>query len=644
MSQKPYYITTPIYYPSGKWHLGTCYTTVVCDAIARFKRMSGFDVFYLTGTDEHGQKIEKKAAESGLDTKKYLDIQIESLKKVWDVYDISYNKFIRTTDAEHEAAVKRIFQKLYDKGDIYKSEYEGWYCVPCESFWTKSQLVDGKCPDCGRPVEKTRESSYFFRLSKYQDRILKLYEEHPEFLEPKSRMNEMVNNFLKPGLLDLCVTRTSFKWGIEVPFDPDHIIYVWIDALTNYITALGYESDDNSLFKKYWPADIHMMAKEIIRFHSIIWPAILMALDIPLPKKIFGHGWILFGGDKMSKSTGNVIDPLILADRYGIDAIRFYLLRDIPFGVDGNYTNTLLLNRINTDLANTYGNLISRTIAMLYQYCDGKIPDKGDVLPQDEELINIAQSLLKNVTQRMDNLEIPDAIGEIFKLLQRANKYIDETTPWVLFKEKDMARLSAVMYNLAETIRIATVALLPFMTRATVTVLDAFGVGKEGRTFDSIKKFGYTKVGTPVNKIAPIFPRYDIAKENDELAKLSDDIEDNAVASEEEKKPEIGLSDFEKLDLRTGKVLACEKVEKADKLLHLTVDCGGKKRSIVSGIAKYYSPEEMVGKTVVIIANLAPVKLRGILSEGMILCASDENGKLALVSPDKELDSGSEVR
>lgn len=644
MSQKPYYITTPIYYPSGKWHLGTCYTTVVCDAIARFKRMSGFDVFYLTGTDEHGQKIEKKAAESGLDTKKYLDIQIESLKKVWDVYDISYNKFIRTTDAEHEAAVKRIFQKLYDKGDIYKSEYEGWYCVPCESFWTKSQLVDGKCPDCGRPVEKTRESSYFFRLSKYQDRIIKLYEEHPEFLEPKSRMNEMVNNFLKPGLQDLCVTRTSFKWGIEVPFDPDHIIYVWIDALTNYITALGYESDDDSLFKKYWPADIHMMAKEIIRFHSIIWPAILMALDIPLPKKIFGHGWILFGGDKMSKSTGNVIDPLILADRYGIDAIRFYLLRDIPFGVDGNYTNTLLLNRINTDLANTYGNLISRTIAMLHQYCDGKIPDKGAVLPQDEELISIAQSLLKNVTQRMDNLEIPDAIGEIFKLLQRANKYIDETTPWVLFKEKDMARLSAVMYNLAEAIRIATVALLPFMTRATVTVLDAFGVGKEGRTFDSIKKFGYTKVRTPVNKIAPIFPRYDIAKENEELAKLSDDMEDNTAASEEEKKPEIGLSDFEKLDLRTGKVLACEKVEKADKLLHLTVDCGGKKRSIVSGIAKYYSPEEMVGKTVVIIANLAPVKLRGILSEGMILCASDENGKLALVSPDKELVSGSEVR
>lgn len=649
MSQKKtYYITTPIYYPSGKWHLGTCYTTVICDALARFKRMSGFDVFYLTGTDEHGLKIEQKAIECGIDTKKFLDIQIDSLKKLWETYDISYNKFIRTTDEEHKLAVKRIFQKLYENGDIYKSDYEGWYCVPCESFWTKTQLKDKKCPDCGRDVDLTKESSYFFRLSKYQDKILKLYQDNPEFLEPKSRMNEMINNFLKPGLQDLCVSRNSFKWGIEVPFDPEHIIYVWIDALTNYITALGYESNDDTLYKKYWPADVHMMAKEIVRFHSIIWPALLMALDIPLPKKIFGHGWLLFGDDKMSKSRGNVIDPVILADRYGIDAIRYYLLRDIPFGHDGNYTNELLLSRINSDLANTYGNLINRTIAMMIQYFDGIIPEASEENDLDTELKAICNNMLANVTKRIDNLEIPDALQEVFKVIQRANKYIDEVMPWELNKNKHTKRLSTVMYNLIETIRMTSVALLPFMTKAPISVLDAINVDANGRTFDSITKFGFIKAGTKVEKIPPLFPRYDIAKEIAELEKIADESEkakpDEEDIEAKKLKDEVSIDYFAKLDLRTAKVISAEKVKKADKLLHLTVDMGGKERSIVSGIAEYYTPEELIGKQVVIIANLKPVKLRGILSEGMILCASDDDGNLSIVSPDKVLASGSEVR
>lgn len=645
-NKKTYYITTPIYYPSGKWHLGTCYTTVVCDAIARFKRLQGFDVFYLTGTDEHGLKIQRKAQESGIDTKKYLDRQIESLKKVWTTYDISYNKFIRTTDKEHEQAVQRIFQKLYDKGDIYKSEYEGWYCVPCESYWTKSQLKDGKCPDCGRDVELTKESSYFFRLSKYQSAIERLYAENPDFLEPKSRMNEMLNNFIKPGLQDISVSRTTFDWGIPVPFDPKHVIYVWIDALTNYITALGYASDDDSLYQKYWPADVHMMAKEIVRFHSIIWPALLMALDIPLPKKIFGHGWLLFGNSKMSKSVGNVIDPLILADRYGIDAIRYYLLRDVPFGQDGNYTNELLLNRVNSDLANTFGNLVSRTLAMLTQYFGGKIPQPTQSA-EDSQLISACENMLKKAEGHMDALEIPDAVADIFDVLQRANKYIDENEPWVLFREGKTQRLATVMYNLAEAIRFACVALQPFITRSPVTVLDAFGVDAGGRTFKSIEKFGYTKAGVEITRIQHLFPRYDIAKEIAELDKIADaemkQIKPAEAEAEKPAKAQITIDDFDKTELKVGKVLAAEKVEKSDKLLKLIVDTGEKERTIVSGIAKYYTAEEMVGKLVVVVANLTPAKLRGIVSEGMILCAADDKGNLKIVTPEGGIAAGSGV-
>lgn len=651
MSQnKTYYITTPIYYPSGKWHLGTCYTTVVCDALARFKRMQGYDVFYLTGTDEHGQKIEKKANEEGIEVMKYLDQQIASLKKVWDLYDISYNKFIRTTDAEHTSAVQKIFKKLYDQGDIYKSEYEGWYCVPCESFWTKTQAVDGKCPDCGRPVERTKEVSYFFRLSKYQDRLLDLIQNNPDFLEPKSRQNEMINNFLKPGLQDLCVSRTSFKWGIPVDFDPDHIVYVWIDALTNYITALGYGSADDTLFKKYWPADVHMMAKEIVRFHSIIWPALLMALDLPLPKKVYGHGWLLFGADKMSKSKGNVIDPIVLADRYGVDAIRYYLLREVPFGQDGNYTNYLLLNRLNSDLANTLGNLINRTVAMIGQYFDGIIPAPVTKDPIDAEIISMSEALLDKVTECMDRLNVPDALTEIFALIQRANKYVDETTPWVLYKDKNIDRLKTVMYNLAEVIRVSAVLLQSYLTKAPKKILEAFNVAEKFTTFDSVKKFGGTVAGTVVNKIPPIFPRIDINKELAELDKLVEAKAEKKVETEEKtekaavQKAEIDIEEFAKTQLTVGKVLAAEKVEKSDKLLKLTVEVGDKTRTIVSGIAKFYTAEEMVNKKVVIVANLKPVKLKGILSEGMILCAEDKDGNLSIVSPEKEISSGSEVR
>ena len=643
--KEKFYITTPIYYPSGNWHLGHCYTTVICDAIARFKRMDGFDVFFLTGTDEHGVKIEKRAAENNTTPKAFVDALVGNIKELWKTLGISYDKFIRTTDDYHVEAVQKIFKKLYDNGDIYKAEYEGMYCTPCESFWTESQLVDGKCPDCGRPVEKAKEESYFFRLSKYQDKLIELYQNNPEFISPKSRMNEMINNFIKPGLQDLCVSRTSFKWGIPVSFDDKHVIYVWIDALTNYITALGYEGKDDSLFKKYWPADLHMVGKEIVRFHTIIWPAILMALGIELPKKVYGHGWLLIGGDKMSKSKGNVVDPFVLSERYGVDAVRYFLLREVPFGSDGVYTNEALLNRTNADLANDLGNLVSRTTAMITQYFGGIIPDGSYREDIDNELISLCEEALEKVRRDVDNLLIPESLAEIFKLIQRANKYIDETTPWILAKdESKKQRLGTVLYNLAETIRISAVLLSPFMPDTAQRIFDDLQLGKLPDSFDSVKTFGLLESGKPVVKGKALFPRIDVKKELVELEKIAEKHEkkQEKPAESNEEKGLISIDDFSKIELATAKVLTCEKVEKSDKLLKLTLDVGGKQRTVVSGIAQYYTPEYMVEKTVVIVKNLKPVKLKGILSEGMILCAS--NGKdVVFVSPEKEIESGSGV-
>ncbi len=655
MEKKKFYITTPIYYPSGKWHIGTCYTTIICDALARYKRMQGYDVFYLTGTDEHGQKIQKVAGACGVPVKQYIDGVVDELKKLWDLLDISYDKFIRTTDEEHERAVQKIFQKLYNKGDIYKSAYEGWYCTPCEAFWTKTQLVDGKCPDCGREVELTKEESYFFKLSKYQDKIQKLIEDDKEFLQPITRQNEMLNNFIKPGLQDLCVSRTSFDWGIKVPFDSKHVVYVWIDALTNYITALGYGGDNDKLFKKYWPADVHMMGKEIIRFHSIIWPAILMALDLPLPKKVYGHGWLMFNNDKMSKSKGNIVDPFILCERYGVDALRYYMLREVPFGQDGNFTNEIFLKLRNSDLANDLGNLVSRVTAMVAQYFDGVIPEPIDCNDVDKDLIAMAENMFPTVTAYMDEMRAPEALDTIFKVIQRANKYIDECTPWILAKsDEGKQRLKTVLYNLCETIRITSVILQPFLTQTPAKIFEKLGI-KEGMGltgFDSLQKFGAKIYGLKVDKGEQLFQRLDIAKE----LKVMDEILEQEMKKAKEQKKEkekvenvvtlqqIGIEDFAKVELKVGTVLECKKVEKADKLLCSQIDVGEvNPRTIVSGIAKYYTPEDMVGKQVIVVTNLKPAKLRGIESQGMVLCAEDENGDLALIAPIKSVKSGSIV-
>ena len=652
MEKEKYYITTPIYYPSGKWHIGTCYTTVVCDALARFNRLDGKDVFFLTGTDEHGQKIQRAAEAAGVTPKAYVDKLVDDLKRLWSRLDITYDKFIRTTDEDHEKAVQKIFAKLYEQGDIYKSEYEGMYCVPCESFWTKSQLVDGKCPDCGREVQTAREESYFFRLSKYQKRVEKLLEEG-DFLMPASRRKEMLNNFVKPGLQDLCVSRTSFDWGVKVPFDQKHVIYVWLDALFNYVTALGYMGEDDALFKKYWPANVHMMAKEIVRFHSVIWPAFLTALDLPLPKKVFGHGWIMFDGGKMSKSKGNVVDPFILSDRYGVDTLRYYLLHIVPFGEDGEYSNEMLVRSYNSDLANTLGNLVSRTTAMIDKYFGAVPAPQGEEEEADRELKALSAGLLAKVRAELEKPNVTTAMDAVWEVLHRANKYIDETAPWLLgAKEEGKARLSGVLFNLAEAIRSSAVVLQAFLPETAAKILDKLGVKEEERTFASLAN--PMSCGGKVDKGAHLFNRLDVEKELQELEKIALQLAAGKEAAAEkpeagaEKAPqtaaEIGIEDFDKVVLKVGKILDCRKVEKADKLLCSTVDLGeAQPRTIVSGIAKYYTPEEMKGKSVVVVANLKPVKLRGILSQGMLLCASDEKGGLTLLKPEGDMPAGSVI-
>ena len=652
MAKKPYYITTAIAYTSGKPHIGNTYEIVLADSIARFKRAQGYDVRFQTGTDEHGQKVEIKAAEAGVTPKEYVDGVAGEIKRIWDLMDTSYDRFIRTTDADHEAQVQKIFKKLYDQGDIYKGYYEGKYCTPCESFFTESQLVDGKCPDCGREVIDAKEEAYFFRMSKYADRLIEHINTHPEFIQPESRKNEIMNNFLLPGLQDLCVSRTSFTWGIPVTFDPKHVIYVWIDALSNYITGLGFDLDGNSdpMVEKYWPADLHLIGKDIIRFHTIYWPIMLMALDIPLPKQVFGHPWLLVGEGKMSKSKGNVIYADDLVDYFGVDAVRYFVLHEMPFDNDGSITWELMVERMNSDLANILGNLVNRTISMTNKYFGGLVTNPGVDEPVDEDLKRVALETPEKVAAKMDKLRVADAITEIFTLFRRCNKYIDETEPWNLAKdEAKKDRLATVLYNLFEGIRIGAVCLEAFLPTTSKKILDQ--IGTQQRDFLELDTFGRMEQGTHVTKKAEIlFARIDMKEfmEKLEADKVAKEAEAAKAAAMEagidiEAKPEITYDDFAKLQFQVGEIIACEAVKKSKKLLCSQVKIGSQVRQIVSGIKAHYTPEEMVGKKVMVVTNLKPAKLAGVMSEGMLLCAEDADGNLSLMIPEKDMPSGAEI-
>lgn len=649
MAKEKYYITTAIAYTSGKPHIGNTYEAVLADAIARFKRQEGYDVFFQTGTDEHGQKIEMKAQEAGVTPQKFVDGVASQIKSIWDLMNTSYDKFIRTTDDYHERQVQKIFKKLYEQGDIYKGHYEGMYCTPCESFFTESQLVDGKCPDCGRPVTPAKEEAYFFRMSKYADRLIEHINTHPEFIQPVSRKNEMMNNFLLPGLQDLCVSRTSFKWGIPVDFDPDHVVYVWLDALTNYITGIGYDCDGESTerFKKDWPADLHLIGKDIIRFHTIYWPIFLMALGLPLPKQVFGHPWLLQGDGKMSKSKGNVIYADELVDFFGVDAVRYFVLHEMPFENDGVITWELMVERLNSELANTLGNLVNRTISMSNKYFGGVVADKGVAEPVDEALKAFVLEVPKKVVAKMDELRVADAMTEVFSLFKRCNKYIDETMPWALAKdESKQDRLATVLYNLVEGICIGATLLQSFMPDTTGRILGQLNA-KE-RSMDDLKNFGLYPSGNKVtDKPEILFARLDVKEVLKKVEELHPPVQEEEKSNEKvidiEAKSEVTFEDFEKLQFQVGEIIACEEVKKSRKLLCSKVKIGSQVRQIVSGIKSNYSAQEMIGKKVMVLVNLKPAKLAGILSEGMILCAEDENGNLSLVTPEKEMPAGAEI-